>query len=252
MTSDRGAASLKNLFIEDRLKLLLPSWVYFRFKISQESRRSEPELAALHELVRPGCTAIDVGANRGLYSYALSAIAARVEAFEPNPAMVIFTRSKARRRTHVHDVALSNCEGTAPFYIPKTRTGSYAHLLGNLGNVHLAQDIKKIKARIATLDSFGFDNVGFVKIDVEGCELEVLEGARRTIARDRPNMIVELLTRPREEALAAIVHVESAYAYTSWIRRDGAWLPAQAVLREPHQTTRTNNVLFTPRDRVSA
>lgn len=243
----RAAASLKTLFIEDRLKLLVPNWLYFPYKIQKESHRAEPELALLRDLVRPGCTAIDVGANRGFYSYALSAIAGRVEAFEPNPALVGFTRAKARRKTRVHAVALSNREGTAPFYIPHAHTGGHAHLLGNLGNVHRTPDLAQIDVPVATLDSFGFDNVGFIKIDVEGSELEVMEGATRTIGRDRPNLIVELLTRTREQALDAIARIESEFGYVSWIRRAGAWHPARAALDTPRETIRTNNVLFKPK-----
>jgi hypothetical protein len=87
---------------------------------------------------------------------------------------------------------------------------------------------------------------------VEGSELEVLEGASLTIARDRPNILVELLTRPREESLAAIAHVESVYGYTSWIRWDGTWHPARAAFREPREAIRTLNVLFTPTNGTAA
>ena len=71
------------LSVEDRVKNLLPAWLYYPYKIGREARAVEPELAMLRELVPAGCTAIDVGANRGYYSWALSGVGATVEAFEP-------------------------------------------------------------------------------------------------------------------------------------------------------------------------
>jgi hypothetical protein len=48
------------------------------------------------------------------------------------------------------------------------------------------------KAELRPLDSFGFRNLSFIKIDVEGFEDEVLEGARLTIARNRPVILIEI------------------------------------------------------------
>jgi FkbM family methyltransferase len=238
---------MSKLFIEDRLKALLPGWLYYPYKIAQEIRRSEPELAILRELARPGCTAVDVGANRGFYSYALAAIAGRVEAFEPNPAMAAFARGKARRNVRVHEVALSNREGTAPFYIPLTRDGTQAHLLGNLGNIHPANISDVIEVRLAALDSFDFSDVGFIKIDVEGAEFEVMQGAQRTIARDRPNLIIELLTQPDEEALAAIGRIEREFGYHAFVMHEGKRQDARTAITHSRGTVRTKNVVLLPK-----
>jgi hypothetical protein len=48
------------------------------------------------------------------------------------------------------------------------------------------------KAELRSIDSFAFSNVSFIKIDVEGYEDEVLEGARLTIARHRPVIMIEI------------------------------------------------------------
>ena len=52
----------------------------------------------------------------------------------------------------------------------------------------------RFEVEVRTLDSFAFRDVCVIKVDVEGSEMEVLEGARETILRDRPPLIVELLT----------------------------------------------------------
>src|SRR6476646_444396 len=107
------------LSLEDRVKNLLPARLYYPYKISQATRAVEPELAILHELVPIGCTAIDVGANRGYYSWALASVAASVEAFEPNPLLARFAQTKLGRRVRLHEVALSDHDGVATLYVPR-------------------------------------------------------------------------------------------------------------------------------------
>src|SRR5207248_10305935 len=166
------------LSVEDRVKNLLPGRLYYPYKIRREGRGVEPELAMLRELVPAGCTAIDVGANRGYYSWALANIAASVEAFEPNPVLARFAQAKLGRKVRLHEVALSDHEGVATLYVPRRASGSSLHIIGNLGNVYTHDHVDEIQVRLATLDSYGFGNVGFLKIDVEGSEMEVLAGAR--------------------------------------------------------------------------
>ena len=52
----------------------------------------------------------------------------------------------------------------------------------------------RFDVEMRTLDSYGFTDVRILKIDTEGTEMEVIEGGRETILRDRPALIVELLT----------------------------------------------------------
>ena len=76
-----------------------------------------------------------------------------------------------------------------------------------------------------TLDSYGFSNVGFIKIDVEGFEAAVLAGARDTILRERPVMQIELeeqhTGRPIEELLAMVQDL----GMDAFFLRDGALRP---------------------------
>ena len=75
------------LSLEDRLKMLLPGALYYPRKVAKEMAKREPELGLLASLVPRGGTAIDVGCNRGIYSYQLSKLCDRVIAFEPHPDM---------------------------------------------------------------------------------------------------------------------------------------------------------------------
>src|SRR5262245_61674090 len=98
----------------DRLSLaLLPSSFYYRRRIADEATWGEHELSVLDKIVRRGGTAIDVGANQGVFAYALSRIADRVEAFEPNRDCAAFARRMLGPRVRLQEVALFNARRKA-------------------------------------------------------------------------------------------------------------------------------------------
>ena len=84
--------------------------------------------------MRPGGTAIDVGANQGFFAFAFSRIVDRVEAFEPNPDYAAFARAMLGARARVHAVALSNTNGTAEFVVPVSEQGMALYLGGSFGS----------------------------------------------------------------------------------------------------------------------
>lgn len=240
------------LSVEDRLKRFSP-W-YYLYKIAKVKRRNEPELGILHELVPAGCTAIDVGTNRGYYSYALAKVAERVEAFEPNPILARFAQQKLGPKVRIHEVALADRESRQKFYVPQDENGVDRHLGGHLGHAPPASKYAEYEVRVATLDSFGFDRVGFIKIDAEGSELAVIEGAKGTIARWRPNLVVELLVN-WHESRAEIEGITAMISYTPLILVGGRLMHAFEALASAPSAIKTANVLFvpnTPRAALSA
>src|SRR5436190_23666919 len=119
--------------LKERLTtLLMPASLYYRRRIADEAAWGEHELDVLDEIVRPGGTAIDVGANQGFFAFAFSRVADRVEAFEPNPDYAAFARRMLGARAQVHQVALSNTIGTAEFVVPVSEQGTVLHLGGSL------------------------------------------------------------------------------------------------------------------------
>jgi len=229
------------LSIEDRMKRFIPG--YYPYKIAKVKRSNEPELAILHELVAPGSTAVDVGANRGYYSYALAKVAGRVEAFEPHPLLAQFARKKLGPRVRVHDVALADHEGYEKFRVPQDERGIDCHLGGHLGNLHAATKFAEYDVRVATLDSFELDNVSFIKIDAEGSELAVIKGAARTIARWRPSLVIELLVG-WHQSRAAIEAITALIPYTPQVLIDGRRIDAFEALAMQPAAIKSANVLF--------
>jgi FkbM family methyltransferase len=241
--------------LRDRLvMLMMPSALYYRRRLADEAEWGEHELGLLDEIVPPGGTAVDVGANQGFFAYAFSRIVDRVEAFEPNPDYAAFARAMLGRRARVHQVALSNAGGWAQFAVPLSDAGEALHLGGSLkGAAVEAANAERFEVEVRTLDSYGFPEVRAIKVDVEGSEMDVLEGARETILRDRPVLVVELLTGAHADPVAATQAICVTYGYTPWLAtRDRRRVPALPVIQSLGGNTtwgspiRNRNVLFLP------
>jgi FkbM family methyltransferase len=205
----------------------------------------------LGSLVGKGGVAVDIGANEGVYAYALSELGATVHAFEANPTFADFAARMLGQRAQVHRHALSNETGQASFFIPLAEDSSELHLAGNLKNSHSQFERQSvIKVEVRTLDSFALKGVQFIKIDVEGSELEVLAGARETIARDHPGLLLELLSGTYKDPLATTREVCEKYDYSAFIVDNGKRLDAMTTIAALKSNTTwgspisTRNVLF--------
>lgn len=176
-------------------------------------------------------TFIDVGANYGFYSIlaGLWNPKLRVVAFEPVPRIYeALTRNLAlnqiEQNVAAHRIALSNRSGQATFYLPDTETND-VEATGTL--VSDGWQARKYSPTIAVeamrfddFDAGGSMPVDLVKIDVEDAEADVLAGMERTIKRDRPFIVCEVLQRQHgNQKTRGIV---DALGYTPyWITSSG-------------------------------
>jgi FkbM family methyltransferase len=243
-----------SLPLRDLLTLLTPPSLYYRRRIAAEARSGEPEVALLDRLMRRGGTAVDVGANQGFFAYALADVADRVVAFEPNPDYALFARVMLRGRATVHRLALSDKPGRATFYVPVDHDGTVLHLAGSLKRTHgqfprnRAYDVE-----VRTLDSFALADVRFIKVDVEGSEREVLDGARATIARDRPGLLLELLSGTHQDPGGYTAAICRDFGYDAVIVQRGNQIPALPTIAALGKNTswgteiESRNVLFLPK-----
>jgi protein-L-isoaspartate O-methyltransferase len=81
-------------------------------------RNGEPEIKLLKSLVDPKKNSIDIGANKGVYTYFLSRLSHHVFAYEPNPELAEFITKSVRSNVSVYSIALSNKEGEAILSVP--------------------------------------------------------------------------------------------------------------------------------------
>jgi len=243
-----------SLPLREKLKLLVPPSLFYRRRIREEARSGEPELPILARFVARGGTAVDVGANLGVFAYALADIADRVVAFEPNPDYAAFARWMLRGRAELHELALSDEPGRATFYVPLSDQGMVLHLAGSLKRTHSQfRNIRTYDVEVRTLDDFSLRDVRFIKADVEGSEREVLDGARAIIARDRPTILLELLSGTHQDPAAETAAICASFGYDAFIVQHGekiAALPAISALGKNTSwgtDIESRNVLFLPR-----
>lgn len=141
--------------------------------------------AVLSRLLQPEDLFLDVGANIGYHTLVAASRGAAVHAFEPVPRLADRVRRNAalnqlESQIHVVDAAVSNRSGTSHLYVAaRADDGSHSLLQGVK-----ASSVETIPVRLTTLDVHLADAARLptvVKIDVEGCEALVLDGASETL-----------------------------------------------------------------------
>jgi FkbM family methyltransferase len=186
---------LEAMNFDDTLKACLPrAWFRFKFLKYKYRARGEPELALVRHLVEPGTTALDVGASIGMYTAEMARTAGKVIAFEANPQTAAFAARVAARNVEVVNVALSSRAGRTTLKIPLNSKG---RAIGELASIDAANPLyasatASIDVAMKRLDDFAIENCSFIKIDVEGHEEAVLDGAAALIAAQRPVLMVEV------------------------------------------------------------
>lgn len=165
----------------------------------------EPETARVFfDLASRAQTIVDVGAFVGYYAIlaALANPTARVFAFEPHP--LVFGRLRrniaANEASTVEAVplALGERSGTAEFHHPNVDIPSSSSLsLGFMSSWMDGRDMRHTSVTVTTVDEFvetrDIERVDLVKLDTESTEPAILRGMRRTLDRDRPLIICEVL-----------------------------------------------------------
>jgi len=220
--------------------------------IRKHLRKGEAELRFLPDIVPRDRTAIDVGANKGVYTHLLARVAQSVEAFEPNPKMYRMLTRYLPRNVVAHQVALSDTVGAADLIVPLHSSG-YSNQTASLNPRKRNESSGVVRVAQRTLDSYGFNNVGFIKIDVEGFEAAVLAGARETIRRERPIMQIELEEQHTGKTIEECLAMVQDLGMDAFFLRDGAlrpisdFDPVQNRAAFPTRDGYINNFIFKPR-----
>lgn len=142
----------------------------------------------LWRYTKPGTVAVDIGGHIGMHTLSLARFVENgtVHVFEPQlklfAELVINTNLNNRKNVVFHRNALGNQNKwveMSPYY-------PY-----NEGGVGIGTGGDRVEMK--RLDNYGLQNVSMIKIDVEGAEMEVIEGAKQTILQNKPVMVVEIM-----------------------------------------------------------
>ena len=178
------------------------------------------ELTALETHVFPRLAArevcLDIGANIGNHAVFFADHFRRVLAFEPHPRIfrLLELNAELRDNIEVFQVGLSDRAGRV----------SAAPLPGNVGTTSIrradqggdggAAQVAFDVVRLDDIDEVrALERVDFVKIDVEGHEVEALEGARETLMRHRPVVALEVLGEDIADGSSAAIELLKSFGY---------------------------------------
>ena len=220
-------------------------------------RSFEPEYYLLDHLVDPRRAAVDVGANEGIYAGRMAQLCRRVHCFEPIPWFAEALRRKLDPSITVHECALSNRKGSGELRIPYaddvemhcTSTLEAANPLSGSNRV------RTVPCTLERLDDVVSEPVGFIKIDVEGHEGAVLQGAAELIGRDRPVLLVESERRHNAAAPDDVFAFMRDMGYAGFFLQEGRPRGLDAFSVEACQQVENlpkrdgsyvNNFIFTP------
>lgn len=251
---------------DDALKHHAPrAWFRFKFLKYRFLKRGEPEIHLIRHLIEPGTTAIDIGCSIGIYAAEMARYANKVIAFEANPTVAQFARRVALRNVEVINMALSSAPGRATLRIPRNPKGDTIDELATIdaGNPLHAGQVASVEVEMKPLDAFAIANCWFIKIDVEGHEEAVLDGASTLIASQRPVLMIELDESLNQGALARLAARYAALNYRIFFLSNGRLRPLSgfdptrhqnaANLKPRHKLPRgveyINNFVFVPEEK---
>ena len=178
--------------LEEKVRdFIVPDWLRIRERAWREKRKGEKEIKIIPNLLVNCNRAIDIGANVGVWSYWLSKYAKQVESFEPNPKIFNALKNIKIKNVNSYNIALSNKSGSVDLLIPKGSKG-FSNQGASLSSIKVQGEHKSISIEAKCLDEYNFLDVDFIKIDVEGHEHEVIEGAQETINKFKPTMVIEM------------------------------------------------------------
>jgi FkbM family methyltransferase len=242
--------------IRQVLRRLFPKAMHRR--VLSRDQWSEVEEDVLPAVVDPARAAVDVGAHVGSYTVRLARIAPRVFAFEPDEELAAFLSRAAPDNVVVSSDALSDTAGWKTFRVPVEK-GRRSETLGSLAPLDSESTIDR-QVRTTTLDALADEDIGFVKVDVEGHEIEVLSGGRDLVLRCRPVFLLEANDADDVARLAAFfadldyagffVHPDGGTRSIDELTpdlQDGAELSRPVKRREMRYV---NNFFYAPRDRA--
>ena len=177
------------------------------FDLDEYRRRNNPDLVGFSDptkiyfivkkfLPSRGNTALDIGSNTGQYLNLFALRFARVIAFEPSKEAFDELKIKAGKYTNVElkNEGVFDINGTISVYKHQNswRKKELSILEKANDGFGWGPVTEEININVIRIDDLNIPGIEFIKIDVEGSELKVLEGSIQTIDKCRPKLFIEI------------------------------------------------------------
>jgi FkbM family methyltransferase len=240
------------------IRLVFRAWRY-RYKLNRL------EIERMLQLIPRGGVGVDIGAHKGAYTYWMArrvGRSGRVFAFEPQPRLAapLARTFAAMRLPQVSVIEMAASSSTADG-VPMSVRRHSTH--GAALDRFEGPDVDVVAVKTISVDDFiagqSPPRLDFIKIDAEGHELSILEGALEALRRFRPAVLAEIEVRHHPGAanganpIEQVVHLLAGLGYQCEFPFNGSWHPVSAFDAATHQTygqgEYANNFLFTATDR---
>jgi FkbM family methyltransferase len=196
-----------------------------------------PEMSLIrwcsHTFIRPGKVFLDIGAHVGTYTFNMAPGSAHTWAFECTPRTFCYLAANValhglEDKVTVQPCALGEKNTTVEILVRSGDGGGNGRALGDERD----DGCRKVKVEMRTLDSFTIENIGFIKMDVEGFEKHVLLGGVETLKRSNyPPIVFESWGAPSGDDVFKTLS-ELGYRYQRISGADNMWLATHPLYHE--------------------
>ncbi|UPY39064.1 FkbM family methyltransferase [Sediminicoccus sp. KRV36] len=215
------------------------------------------ELEFHRALHRPG-TLLDIGAHDGLLTIPLARLpGSRVHGFEPLPtamarlrAALIAAFGEVPAHVTLHPEALGAAPGEAMLTLPVlggVAQEQWASISKDYAE-HRSVTTQAFRVPVITLDSLALQDVTAIKLDAEGAEQEVLQGACATLTRCRPVLSVEIEERHRQGSTRDVPALLASLGYEGWYWHAGGLQPLSRFDAATMQVASPDPAIFAASD----
>lgn len=247
--------------IEIFFKHHLPPKIYYFHKYLRMKLKNQldEEMFYVAKLIRGNGRFLDIGSNIGIWAYFMRNRFSKIDTYEPISEITERFRSLNFDWIKTHNVALSNNIGKLKFFIPIDVNGAKQTGLSSLEYRHGKCEERIVDVK--TLDSYAFDDVRLIKIDVEGHEKSVILGAIKTLKKCYPIIVVEIEQRHLECDISEIFNTILELKYEGFFLIQGKLIKLNEFTYEKYQKPFLNNVsskeyvnnfIFIPKSKLSA
>jgi FkbM family methyltransferase len=257
------ALRARRLFPEMAIPLRLPFgawWLAEKGGLDHElmfNGFEQSEACFVQRLLRPGMTVLDIGAHHGLYTLLAAKRVGRqgrVIAFEPSPRecrrLAKHVRANRCKNVEVEACAVGDTPGEADLFM----VDGFRDWGNSLRPPAVPEPTRRVRVPVRKLDDIlaerGIEQVDFIKLDAEGGELAVLEGARKLLqTAPRPAILAEveeIRTRPWGYPARRIMQLLAGWNYRWFaLSEKGSLYPVS-----PDDETYDANYVALPDERV--